>query len=335
MMDKEEDDKSDFEQKALEYSQIGLNAVSVKGKKPLIPWKELQHRKQTDQDFRSLPWSEADGFALVGGSQATGGYLCAIDLDAKNVSAEAAELGVKILGKLPTTRTDKTPSGGRHLVYLSRTRPKTSNAYRDRCGIEILGCNKLIVMAPSKDYETIIESPLTVVDSIRSVLRNAMKKAGVSKTINGGKEKAGRTESDPSCILKLMEGVEKGKRNEVAIRLASYCLNTKKRSHDETTERLRSWNSRNLPPLPEEEIISAVESAAKKGYVYGCEDPILKEQCDDEGACRIGRKKAKEEVIHVAFIELPDGLLAEQAFDGNQTYFLIYDPKTGTISRLY
>lgn len=141
---------------ARKYFDLGLNVVPVKGKIPLLEWKLLQTNRQTPKEFEDLPWSKADGFALIGGSQRSDGlYICAIDLDVKNVPTEAFEKGQTIVKELPRTQTERTPSGGLHLIYLSTEKPRTISAFHQSAALELLGENKLIVMAPSRGYENV------------------------------------------------------------------------------------------------------------------------------------------------------------------------------------
>jgi hypothetical protein len=141
---------------ARKYYDLGLNVVPVKGKTPLLEWKPLQTNRQTSRDFENLPWSKADGFALIGGSQRSDGlYICAIDLDVKNVPTEAFKKGQMIANELPRTQTERTPSGGLHLIYLSREKPRTISVFHQLAALELLGENKLIIMAPSRGYENV------------------------------------------------------------------------------------------------------------------------------------------------------------------------------------
>ncbi|MEM2150957.1 MAG: bifunctional DNA primase/polymerase [Candidatus Bathyarchaeia archaeon] len=45
-------------------------------------------------------------------------------------------------------------------------------------------------------------------------------------------------------------------------------------------------------------------------------------------------EKPKKKVIRAAFVELPDGRLAEEAYDGKQAFFLVYNPQTDGVERL-
>lgn len=62
----------------------------MKQKKPLVEWALWQERPQTEDEFKALPWSTADGFAVVCGTKLDNDlYFGAVDFDVKNVSARA------------------------------------------------------------------------------------------------------------------------------------------------------------------------------------------------------------------------------------------------------
>ena len=83
---------------AYNYWLQGLNVVLLREKKPLHEWRRWQTERQSEGDFEALPWSEADGFALICGSRLSNGlYFAAVDFDVKNVSEEAREGQAKSL----------------------------------------------------------------------------------------------------------------------------------------------------------------------------------------------------------------------------------------------
>jgi hypothetical protein len=93
-------------------------------------------------------------------------------------------------------------------------------------------------------------------------------------------EGKGYSGEDPPCVLFWLSGVDPGKRNEVAIRLASYYRNFVKLDIETTLARMQKWNSGNVEPLPETEIENVVRSAEKGGYNYSCDDEFWKRGCD-------------------------------------------------------
>jgi len=102
-----------------------------------------------------------------------------VDLDVKNQSPEAVELGRRIVGKLPKTRVDKTPSGGEHFVFYSKKPVKSDARFLAKCGLEILGEGKLCVMAPSQGYGIMDHPGYATVENLNALLYRLMHAEGV------------------------------------------------------------------------------------------------------------------------------------------------------------
>lgn len=97
----------------------------------------------------------------------------------------------------------------------------------------------------------------------------------------------------PACIKHILEGVEKGLRNESAMRLACFWLNFCKESPEKVKTWLTEWNLKNKPPLEERELERIFQSAIRGGYNYSCEDKILKSFCIKKG-CKLSKKESIE-----------------------------------------
>jgi|GEM_PF-978331 len=319
------------------YWSLGLPVVPLKGKQPLVEWAKWQTQPQTEQEFNELPWAEADGFAVICGSKAKNGlFFAPVDFDVKNLSREAVEKGREVLKNLPITQIEETPSKGQHWIYWSHTKPQSISAYHNVCGLELIGENKLCVMAPSAGYKRLNDNSPTEVQDLEALFIKALEKVGieVEKPLGAwfNQEKLGKAYRGPSppCIKALLEGVVEGVRNESAIRLASYLLNFRGLSRSRALAKLKAWNRRNSPPLSEKELENVLKSAQVHKYVYGCDDELLKAHCN-QAACPI--LKGPKKVIRTPSAELPDGRLIEEAFDGQKVFFLVYDPKTGRIEQ--
>jgi hypothetical protein len=284
---------------ARNYWHQGLNIVLLKGKKPLQEWKRWQTERQTEGDFEALPWNEADGFALIGGSKLDNGlFFAAIDFDVKNVSEEAEANGRQALKHFPVTQVEETPSGGQHWIYLSRAKPKTVNAYHNEVALELIGEGKLCVMAPSTGYKRLNDNQPTIVQDLETLFHECLSKAGVKAEENAmetlwfnckdlmGKPYVGKT---PPCINALYKGTIEGTRNEYGIRIASFLINFKGLGPNYAFKRLKDWNRFNNPPLSEKELENLVKSAVKGRYIYGCEDEILRQHCNAQ-ECPIAQK---------------------------------------------
>jgi len=274
----------------------GFTVIPTKNKKPLVDWKELQDKPQTQELFEKLPWNEADGFSVLCGKKLSNNlFLGVVDFDVKNLSEEAVEKGREAIKHLPITWTEETPSGGRHYIYFCREKPETISAYHNDAAIEVLGEKKLCVMSPSLGYKRLNDNPATVVTNLNVLVEKALERVGVSpgrtnvwfdvKELHG-KHYVGK---NPPCIQALFKGVSEGLRNEVGIRLASYLLNFRGYKPKTVEKLLKTWNTLNRPPLPGKELTDILKSAIQNTYNFGCRDPILRKYCKRE-ECPIAPK---------------------------------------------
>ncbi|MEM3880143.1 MAG: bifunctional DNA primase/polymerase [Candidatus Bathyarchaeia archaeon] len=327
---------SEIVEAARGYWSLGLPAVPLRGKQPLVQWAHWQMQPQTEAEFNGLPWSEADGFAVICGSKTQSGlYFAAVDFDVKNLSSEAIEKGREALKNLPITQIEETPSGGQHWIYLSHAKPKSVSAFHNVCGLELIGEGKLCIMAPSKGYRKLNDNTPSTVANLEAAFKDALCRAGIAaapKTWFKQEKPIGNYKGpEPPCIKALIQGVEEGLRNEVGIRLASYLLNFKGLSRGQALAKLQAWNNRNCPPMPSREVEAILKSAEAHGYIFGCEDQLLKANCK-EAECPI--LKGPKKIVRTPSAELPDGRLIEEAFDGENIFFLVYDPKTGLTEQM-
>jgi ribosomal protein S27AE len=268
------------------YWAQGIPVVPLKGKQPLVEWARWQTQPQTREDFEGLPWERADGFAIICGAETKDGlYVGAIDFDVKNLPEEVAAKGREILKGLPVTQIEQTPSGGLHYIYYSVEKPKSVSGYHNVCGLEVIGEGKLCIMAPSEGYKRLNDNTPTIINgSLNEVFEAVLQKVGIqNRTANWfnvesfeGKYRG----PTPPCIKGLLKGVSEGLRNEAGIRIASYLLNFKGIPLQRALPKIFLWNKLNKPPLPEKEVRNIVDSSKKGGYVFGCEDSLLKMFCE-------------------------------------------------------
>ena len=86
--------KSELLGAAQAYYEIGLNVLTIKGKQPLKKGEKWQKQRQTEEEFKSLNFSEADGIGIVCGTRNNASLcLAVIDFDVKNLSTKAIEKG--------------------------------------------------------------------------------------------------------------------------------------------------------------------------------------------------------------------------------------------------
>jgi len=145
------------------YHALGLSVIPFKltkkgeeyDKLNLSSWKQWEIKPQTDEEFMVLNWIGANAFAVILGTQAKNGlYLSAVDYDCKgnDVTEEVKEKGRMILKEFPITCMEQTVNKGQHLIYWTKTKPKTIGTYHNTASLELLGDKKLCLMAPSLGY---------------------------------------------------------------------------------------------------------------------------------------------------------------------------------------
>lgn len=279
----------------------GLNVILMKAKRPLFRWKQWQDKRQTEADLNGLPWREANGFALIGGSRLNSGiHIAAVDFDIKGVSEEAQKKGSDILRKLPITQIEQTVSGGQHWIYHCHKRPKTISSFHNDCALELLGENRLIIMAPSKGYRRLNDYMPIVVKDIEAFFCSALRRIGMKSQCRLSKEYIRSRNivakpyigKNPPCIDSLMRGVRQGIRNETGIRIAAYLLNFKNMKPEKAWTVFNQWNGQNEPPLDTQELHAIFNSASRRQYDFGCEDPLLGHFCKEE-KCDIFQRKLR------------------------------------------
>jgi hypothetical protein len=145
-------------------------------KEPLWKWGKWENGGQSEEDRRRaielFERGECDGLAIVCGTpvriDGETFYFFAIDIDLP------AEEAVRILGEAGiVTRFEKTMRGRLHAYFLSR-RPVES---KDK-PIELKGHGKLIVVYPSREYNTLNESPPSRVDDALEIFRKVCRALG-------------------------------------------------------------------------------------------------------------------------------------------------------------
>jgi len=196
------------------YYDQGNNIVVVNAEKEaLVKWARWVNKRQTKEEFESLPWQQANGFCLVCGWKLENGmYVGAVDVDIKNTTQEVIDHGAELEKQLRTTHTEETVSGGKHYIYYSRTpirKVKDAKKIHDFCGCEILGEKKLCVMAPSASgkYRRLNDNPATGIESLNTLFETALGKIGYKNSTRALKDNARleRTTEVRPCILELLK----------------------------------------------------------------------------------------------------------------------------------
>ncbi|MEM2263538.1 MAG: hypothetical protein QW160_04890, partial [Candidatus Bathyarchaeia archaeon] len=214
--------------------------------------------------------------------------------------------------RFPITQMEQTVSGGIHLVYLSRVKPSRSiSEFHGSHGLELIATGKLCVMAPSKGYKRLNDNPPRVVEDVESLFYEVL---GVEdrRAIAG---KGGEPEVLEKWLSRLKQHLKvKGEGSQYV-----YC---------------------HCPFHPPDNNPSFAINKLKFYAVdyHDCRVYSLKELAEALGVQLEEAKEAEVEeeearTVRVCFAELSDGRLIEQAFDGEKTFFLIYNPKTDTVEK--
>ena len=271
---------------------IVIFKIAEENKKPLVTWRKWIQGEQTEEEFNNQPWARANAFGVICGRKLKNGlYVGAVDFDVKNVSVEAISKGKKVLGKCSVTQKEQTPSGGEHLIFYSHEPVKSNKSFHDSHGLELLGESTIVIMCPSAGYTRLNDNFPTEKNDLTAFFFELLGKEKpesiwFEREDLKGKKYRGK---DPSCISNLHRGTKEGLRNEHGIRLAAYLLNFRKYQPQSVLKIIKQWNKFNTPALSNAELENIIKSAIQGNYVYGCNDPILRELCNRE-ECPISPK---------------------------------------------
>ncbi|MEM3798368.1 MAG: hypothetical protein QXY74_08070, partial [Candidatus Bathyarchaeia archaeon] len=311
---------ADLRVEAARYWEMGFNIVALffenksgkVEKRAFVEWGKWHRERQTEEEFNSQPWERADGFGVVCSYPNRDGlYLAVVDYDIKGVSEEAKARGKALLSKFLITQMEQTVSGGIHLVYLSRVKPRSISEFHGSHGLELISTGKLVVMAPSKGYRRLNDNPPRVVEDVESLFYEVL---GVEdrRAVAG---KGGEPEVLEKWLSRLKQHLKvKGEGGQYV-----YC---------------------HCPFHPPDNHPSFAINKLKFYAVdyHDCRVYSLRELAEALGVQLEEAKEAEVEeeearTVRVCFAELSDGRLIEQAFDGEKTFFLIYNPKTDAVEK--
>ena len=147
--DKETAAAGDAHAAALAYAARGWSVIPVEphGKRPLVPWLELQDRRASTEEidgwFRRWP---AANIGLVTGRVSA---LVVVDVDPRHDGEASLERSCEEHGPLPPTVEAETGGGGRHLYFAY---PGTAVANRVGLlpGIDLRADGGCVVAPPSR-----------------------------------------------------------------------------------------------------------------------------------------------------------------------------------------
>lgn len=232
---------------ALEYNKIGLSIIPVgPNKVSLVKWESYQDKCASIDEINNWwkQWPEANPALITG--RVSG--IVALDLDKKH-NRTSKEF------TLPPTACAKSGSGGEHFFfkYPSDVSVKSGSAISGE-GVDSRADKGYILLAPSINekggkYEWVV--PLESKEDLAE-----MPEWFKNLTTDSTNDKK---------WLSAKDGVSEGSRNDTAASRAGKILSSTdpKLWEDIGWEQLKTWNTKDNPPLSEKELRSVWESIKK------------------------------------------------------------------------
>ncbi|MFC2122114.1 bifunctional DNA primase/polymerase [Bacteroidota bacterium] len=235
------------------YREQGLSIIPIpEGRKEAtITWKEYQIRLATDGEIERWFGNNQTNLAIICGK--ISGNLVILDFDDEQgfnnwVDIAKAKLGFdNIHAFTPIVQTGR----GFHVYFRTKELVKSQKFPN----VEIKGEGGYVIAPPSihpggTQYK-LINPDIKGIITIESLI-----------SIGIDTETTPERRHEPTWVSKALEGVSEGNRNNTAMMLAGYFKN--KHPQDITETLLLDWNKKNVPPLPENELLRTISSA----YTY-------------------------------------------------------------------
>src|SRR3989344_4629503 len=249
---------------ALKYLKRGFSVIPVKGKTCLLPsWTEFQTRKPTKEEVENWFFElNPTGIAIVTGKVSGIAVL--------DVEKDADVSGLDI----PKTSTVKTGGGGYDYYFKHPENTELNNAIRFKEKMDFKADGGYVIAPPSQHksgtcYEWSVGLKKTLLADIPIwILKETNQKHAQPKdweTILDGVSEGERHISTTSLVGKLFRHLPIGEWKTVALPL------------------VESWNERNDPPLPKDELMQIIRSLSVK-----------------EATAKESRESAKNSVVNIA-----------------------------------
>jgi Bifunctional DNA primase/polymerase, N-terminal/Primase C terminal 1 (PriCT-1) len=244
-------------EKALKIAAKGKPVFPCRDKRPLTPrgFKDAT----VDPAQVNMFWNKHRG-AMIGMPTGKRSGVFVVDVDRPEAVGE-------LPGRLPKTRTIRTPRGGRH-YYFKHVDGISNSTGTMPDGIDVRGEGGYCILPPSAGYKVIDNSPIADAPSwLLRALRDEPRKPS-------GPGRSGSSVPDDGMPI------PEGSRNRT---LFFYALDLKDEGlhHDDVlATTLQANQERCQPPLPETEIESIVKSAMRYPVRSGKGSPEVTEFCD-------------------------------------------------------
>tara|TARA_R100000152_G_C6782153_1_gene218662 strand:+ start:10620 stop:12386 length:1767 start_codon:yes stop_codon:yes gene_type:complete len=229
-----------------DYTSRGLCVIPVEGmgKRPLHNNWTTSNNEWSENDFQNR------NIGIITGKRSN---IVVIDIDNRG-DESADDKAQKILGLYPTNLVSRTGSGGYHLFYrYPHGTSRVPNAV-GKDGIDVRGDGGMVVVPPS----TTTKGPYSWLNEGKPgdfPLAFLSKKSSDSWD-ERQKENA---RNDPDWVMRALQGVSEGGRNDLCAKLAGYFL-AKGLTTRIVLSVLQDWNRKNNPPLSNRELRETVES---------------------------------------------------------------------------
>lgn len=256
---------------ALYYAELGFSVIPVHnivsgqcscgspkcqapGKHPRFKWMEQQKKAYSVDELTEI-WRKYPR-ANVGIVTGPVSGILALDIDGDEGLESLKSVGLPF-DDLPASPTVKTGGGGLHIYYRY---PESGDA-QTKAGVlskvDIRGKGGFVVAPPSmhisgEHYEWVQGRNISDIDPTDADLSLLFENKKIDATPKSG----------TLWFERLIIGVDEGKRNEAATRLAGRYLQ-KGLSQVEVKFMLNAWNHVNIPPLSEKEIDQTIKSVMR------------------------------------------------------------------------
>ena len=226
------------------------------GKHPLL--NDWPGRASTDA-AQIREWWDRWPHSNVGIATGRGSDLVVLDVDPDTGGDDSLELLKRAIGGLPDTPEVLTGGGGRHVYFRHPETDIPNSASTLGPGLDVRGDGGCVVAPPSAHISGgsyLWEASSDITDVPVANLPDAL-----ARRLR--RRESGRSRNQPGWVGMALLGVEAGRRNDMAAKLAGYFLNDGMRADQAAFLLTTSFGPKCRPPLEADEIARVVGSVAR------------------------------------------------------------------------